>query len=245
MFVYQPNATTANKPKELSSNFLINNVKQGATLISFPSIYFDGYFPHLQTFNGYVSILNLTHDYFIAYLCSIGFSQNETFNLIQSEDLYTKNTSVNLAERSLKNLRDREEEFSIDAKLSGFIEKNYKKAKLFNQFNHPRRPVFKFLSESILNKIGISNCRIKEKGNSYLDDIITPIYRSTYNNLNLRFIEDFDNYNSVNNNAIKQKDVINEFYNFYKTKNLEEIRNHVFKIKPFIPQLIRDKTNRW
>jgi hypothetical protein len=77
---------------------------------------------------------------------------------------------------------------------------------------------------------------------------MTPIYKSTYKNLQLEFSENFDCYNAVrngaNNGVRNQKDIISGFSNFYKSKNLEEIRNHVSRAKPFIPKIIKDITNR-
>jgi hypothetical protein len=244
LFIYQPIAKSHNRPKELSSKFLIRFVKPKANIISFPSIYFDGYFPHLSTFKGYVSTLNLVHDYFIAYACSIGISEEETFELVQDQKLYPEKLSIKLAEKSLKRLKDRESYFNIDITISEFIRENYQRIKLFNQFNHPKRAVFKYIAESIMQKLGIASHFIDEEGPSHLDKIMTPIYRSTHKNLKLEFEEDFECYNGLNAKGESQKVVISEFFKFYKLKNLDEIMHHVSKIKPFIPKIIKNITKR-
>lgn len=244
LFIYQPILSSHKRPKELSSDFLTMRLKSGANFISFPSLYFDGYFPHLQTFKGYVSELNLVHDYFIAYCCSIGLTEEETIELIHNQDLYPKNVSIKLAENSLDNLRRRESKFHIDIKISGFIEENYRRIKLFNQFNHPKRVVFKHVAESIMKKLGIKDFAIDKEGASHLDRIMTPIYRSTYKNLELEFEEDFESYNALNGKGINQKDVISEFFKFYNLLNLEEIKRHVSKKKPFIPRIVKDITSK-
>lgn len=238
LFLYQPVLPAPNRPYELNSKFLIEQVKDGAEAISFSSIYFDGYFPHLQTLKGGVSILNLVHDYFMAYSCAIGLSEEKTIELINKENLYSKSLSIKLVKNSLNNLRKREKESDIDIKLCDFIEKNYKKVKLFNQFNHPKREIFKYIAESILDKIGIDEFVIADTGASHLDGIMTPIYRSTYKNLNLQFQEDFETYGAIGEQKIKQREVVYKFFEFYRGANLEDIKIHVSKTKPFVSKIV-------
>ena len=241
LFIYQP-ISNQNRPKELSSDFLAAKTKHHSIVISFPSLYFDGYFPHLLRFKRYVSELNLVHDYIIAYCCSIGMDENRTMRLIQSEDLYPEEISVNLANQSIANLKSYEERFTTDITISGFIENNYRSKKLFNQFNHPKKTVFKELSEKILRMLEVREFSIEENGLSLLDGIITPIYRSTYKNLNLDFDENFDTY-SVFCSVKKQKDIISGFFKFYQSLDLQDIKRHVVKTKPFIPEIINAITD--
>jgi hypothetical protein len=238
-FIHQPISAIPNRPIELTSAFLLQRVKPEAKILSFPSLYFDGYFPHLETLKGYISVLNLVHDYFIAYCCSIGLTIEQTLKLIQKEDLYPEEVSITLAERSLKNLSDRETEFFIDIKVSSFIRDNFKFKKLFNQFNHPKRIVFKYIAEKILQGIGIRDYYIEEPGVGHLDGIMTPIYKSTYKNLNLQFNEDFETYNGLGQMGLKQREVIKGFFDFYRDKDLKEIYLHISRSKPFVPQIVK------
>ncbi|WP_445355008.1 WcbI family polysaccharide biosynthesis putative acetyltransferase [Microbulbifer sp. EKSA008] len=238
LFIHQPVATTNNRPKELSSDHLLKKLKSNALRISFPSIYFDGYFPHLQAFKGLVSELNLVHDYFIAYLFAKGYSEKHTFEAINDSNLYTPNTSKQLVSNSLNNLTAREASEDLDIRISRYIEKNYRKQKLFNQFNHPRRPVFRYIAENILKTIKIQDTFIPETGATTLDGIITPIYQSTYNNLKLEFPEDFHHYRSQNHDRIHQNDIISCLFRFYRTLDSKMIEEHVKKSKPFISEAI-------
>lgn len=239
LFLYQPISLTSNRPEELTSDFLIKQLKRDAVSLSFPSLYFDGYFPHLGTFKGHTSVLNLVHDYIIAYSCSIGLSENETIQLIQGDDLYSTEVSLQLLERSLKDLKERESRFKIDIRVSDYIESNYKYIKLFNHFSHPTKLIFKYISQKILDILTIDNT-IKSEGIGYLDAIITPIYKSTYVNLNLQFIEDFDGYKGVTGN-VKTADVVFKFFELYSKFNLSEIKLHIAQAKPFIPQIVESR----
>ncbi len=239
LFIYQPIAATPKRPNELSSAFLLKKTNPKAITISIPSIYFDGYFPHLKTLKGHVSVLNLIHDYFIAYSCAIGLSEEKTLELMQKEDLYPKKLSVGLAEQSIMELRSREEEFGIDMTLSEFIEKNYQHTRLFNHFSHPKTIVFKHLAEKILNRCAITSPLVRKIGNQHLlNDFEPPIYRSTYKHLNLQFAEDFDTYNGSKINELSQQTVVSSFFDFYRQQDLELIKKIVINNKPFVPELV-------
>jgi len=238
LFIYQPVSATPTRPDALSSAFLLKKVNPKALSLSIPSIYFDGYFPHLKTLKGRVSVLNLVHDYVVAYACVLGLSVEKTLELIQKEDFYPQKLSLALANKSLTELKKREEESAIDMPLSGFIEKNYQQVKLFNQFNHPKRIVFKYLAEGILDRCGISSPLISDVGDAHLDAIESPIYRSTYKHLNLQFTEDFDVYRGVAELESSQQAVVSAFFDFYRQQNLAFIKGHVAKTKPFVPELI-------
>lgn len=239
LFIYQPVVDSPAHPKEMTSDFLMGQLRDDAIAISFPSIYFDGYFPHLQTLKGLVSALNLVHDYFIAYACAIGLQEQQLLSLIRKEDFYPRQLSKVLADKSIDNLRKRENQDNIDIRLSEYIEANYKNRKLSNQFNHPKRDVFCFFAESILVKIDTENYKIEPQGSDYLDMIMTPIYRSTYKNLELTFEEDFNIYNGLNNSRLTQEDVVYRFFDYYKTSmNFKELKEIVMRCKPFVAEII-------
>ncbi|MDH4317075.1 MAG: WcbI family polysaccharide biosynthesis putative acetyltransferase [Desulfobulbaceae bacterium] len=243
LFLYQPVSEDPTRPVEITSAFLREQVKPSATALSFPSLYFDGYFPHLQTLQGYISTLYLVHDYFIAYACAIGLTIEETLSLIQSEDLYPKDVSIRLVEASFNNLADRETEFDIDIKISRFLRDNYRREKLFNQFNHPKRPILKHIAEKILAKIGLEKPLLPEMGPSHMDEIMTPIYKSTYKNLELEFKEDFYTYSGTGNSRLTQLEVVRSFFDFYRQRNLPDIKRHVSEVKPFVVHIIENKRN--
>ena len=239
LFVYQPVAISPARPIEMTSNFLKSQLKDNVISISFPSIYFDGYFPHLYPLKGLVSTLNLVHDYFITYACAMGIEEQKVLALIRKEDLYPTQVSEYLANKSIENLRNRENQNNLDIRLSEFIETNYKYKKLFNQFNHPKREVFCFIAERILAELDIENFKIELRGKGYLDGIMTPIYRSTYRNLQLEFEEDFNIYSGLNNRRLIQADVVHSFYDFYKANmNLKELKEIVMWNKPFVAEII-------
>lgn len=238
LFIYQPVAATVNRPVELSSAFLLDQVRAGTESVSFPSLYFDGYFPHLQSLMGYIGVLNRVHDYFIAYCCAIGLTVEKTVELMQKENLYPEELSLRLVERSLGRLAEREASSSVDIPLSGFIRARYVREKLFNQFNHPRRAVLQHVAEQILERMDIAAPRLDREGDSYLDVIVTPVYRSTYRNLKLEFAEEFDTYSVAEEANLKQEEIVRRFFDYYRSMDLADIKLHVSNTKPFVPRLV-------
>ncbi|MEW5838763.1 MAG: WcbI family polysaccharide biosynthesis putative acetyltransferase [Pseudomonadota bacterium] len=243
LFIYQPVKEAPGRRKEFSSDFLLGLLKPGALAISFPSLYFDGYFPHLGSLRGLVSVLNRVHDYFIAYACALGLSEAACIDLIRSEELYSKELSVELLERSLNNLKEREAADKIDVTVSGYIEEGYRSRKMFYQFNHPDRGVFVYVASRILEKIGFDSGALKEGGSSYLDAISAPLYSSTHKNLGLRFENDPCTYSALGDRQLGLEQVVSEFYAFYKAQDLAVIKQQVLHAKPFVGEIVHRYLN--
>lgn len=221
---------------ELSTNRLLKKVKRSTMTISFVSMYFNAYFPHLDKFLGKKSILNVVHDYIIMYCYCLGMTEQETFDVIQREDLYSIEISNQLFANALNELKKREE--STDVKVAPFIEKEYQNIKLFNQFNHPKGIVFDYLANQILEKLNIPVKPLDKNHKTGLDGIMSPIYRSTYKNLNLKFEEDFYTYSTVKGH-MHQEEVIREFFNLYRTLDKNLMLSTIMSTKPFIIDIFR------
>jgi hypothetical protein len=236
LFLYQPVASKEHRLESATSKYMLKQLKDSAQALSFPSIYFDGYFPHLATLGGYHSVLNQVHDYFIAYCFVKGMTAENCVELISSRQLYDKSTSRKLLKNTLSSLKWRERFNRIDLKVSGFIEKNYKTKRLFNQFNHPTRDIFVHLRNIILHKVGIDdgvNIAQELNASNYLSGIIAPIYTSTYYHLDLCLDESYDKY-IVKSNAIELYEVVCQFYLFYQGVNKDELIKTIYTNKPFV-----------
>ena len=238
LFIYQPVLPSPQRPEEMTHRYLLGQLKDGATTLSFPPIYFDGYFPHLATMNGMAAALNLAHDYILAYACAIGVDEDACHALLNREDLYSRQLSEELADQSLKQLEERERKDGLDITIADHIRKEYRKRRLFTQFNHPTRPLLKYLADSMLKKLGFGDDTISAEGRTYLAAIKVPIYRSTYRNLGLAFPEDFDAYIGAGHVKLKQRQVIEEMYAFYRETGLDEIKQFVLRKKPFVAGVV-------
>lgn len=236
LFIYQPVASSGNRPAEISSDFLLGQLKPGCLSISFPSVYFDGYFPHLASLMGINSVLNLAHDYVVAYAVALGFSDQQVVDFILSDDFYSARLSQDLLSKSVDSLKFREEQDKIDILLSEYISSNYQSTRLFNQFNHPKRPLIKFVADRVLEILGLEHPYVDVEGVSHLDTIYIPVYPSIYKSLSLEFDEVFDIY--VNG---KDKydifEVVAGYRSSYMSIDPAVLIQNVLQKKPFIESL--------
>lgn len=236
VFIYQV-VNNLGWPEELKSNFLLDKLKVECLKISIPSMYFDGYFPHLSTMDGKEGPLNLVHDYFIASGFIKGMSVLDVKNMITSEYLYDEVTANNSVENALNSLREREVTQMLDIRISSYIEDNFKTNKLFNQFNHPSRDVIEYVCDSILDTLGVSEKTYKSSNGEYLGGIIVPLYISTFKNLKMTFLDD-EKYRGVGGVKLSLEQVIQGFFELYQTLNFEFIKMQINNKKPFTLKLV-------
>lgn len=237
LLLYQPVSEQYHIP-QLSTSNLLAYLPQHCRSISFPSLYFNGYFPHLDTLKGITSILNLVHDYNIIYAFVLGLDEAQTVELISSNKFYDQVTSNRLINQSIAELYNREKVNNVNVKLSDYILSNYRKQKLFNQFNHPRRQVFEYLANRVLSILNLEETQLlSQQIEGYLDAISTPIYKSTYENLNLLFDEDFLSYNSVKGQGTHIAEVVGGFYSTYRSLSKTTLYEQVLNQKSFVVEV--------
>lgn len=222
------------KIPQLSTQELMKCRKDDSISITFPSLYFNGYFPHLGAFKGVRSILNMLHDYIILYCFAKGLNEKETLDIIMSEDLYPQSTSLELLDWSFRNLAHREK--SLDIKVSDFIKNNYKNIKLFPHFQHPIDMVTIHIVNQILKILSLDPIEEPHSDKIFSSNVSTPIYRSTYKNLGLTFKEDFNTYQTTKG-FIQQDEVLSEFFKTYKNLDKEMIISEIKREKKFIIEM--------
>jgi hypothetical protein len=225
------------RPAWTGTKDLLKYAAKDAEVYSFPSLYFNAYFPHLDALN-IRSVLNRVHDFFIAYSYVKGNSVEKTLRLINSEKLYPQEMSLSLADRSLNELKKREDVNKVSFTISEFIERNFKTTKLFNQFNHPKKPVFVFLAQKILSELKIDFSLDEFSTTTGLDGTSIPTQKSTYANLGFAFEEDFKSYRISPTQFMSQEDVVKEYYKTYDSVDKKLIKSLVKRRKGFVCDLV-------
>lgn len=224
---------------ELSTNSLLKMCKSSLKAISFPTIYFNAYFPHLDNFLEKRSILERVHDYIMMYCYYIGLNQKQTIDLIQNSNLYPRDYSLKLLNDSFEKLEGREE--GVDIIISDYIKNNYKSKKLFLLFNHPVGVLFDHLANRILHVLELDKIPENILSTTSLDDgMITPVYTSTYKNLDLKFDEDFMTY-KTNRGFLQQDEVVSEFYKSFSSYNKDDIISQIQMKKPWIIKMFKEQ----
>ena len=226
--------------KEISTNYLITILKNDCDVISIPSLYFDGYFPHLSTMDGVVGPLNLVHDYFIASSYVLNLSVEQVIASMSSDDLYSQSQAEYYVESSIGNLFLRESE--VDIKVAEYIKDNYKRVKLFNQFNHPTRNLIEYVCSRIIIKVSAIEPCFTRKNSGYLDGIRAPIYPSLKKGLSLSFT-DIELYYGKNGGEYNLSQLVIAFYNLYDTLDNSYIECKILEKKKSIFDIACKRNN--
>lgn len=184
------------------------------------------------------SVLNRVHDFIIVGSFLKGNSVEKTLEIINSETLYPKELSLSFVNQGLEELTRRESVHRISFTISEFIKENYKTIKLFNQFNHPRKPVFNYLAGKIFKELGIDFSKEEFSDRTGLDGTCVPLQKSTYMNLGIEFHENFKSYKVSPKEEMIQEEVVRAFYKAYEGADNKFLQSVLSKRKPFIWDLI-------
>jgi hypothetical protein len=169
ILIYQP----LKNHGKLDTDYIIGNIlpKQAKT-ISFPYIYFLGYFPDFLQVK-FVDMDevkrwpdkedHLPYQYKrVNQLIDNGTSYHNFFmDITQQKDFITLEETIDRLQFSLNKLK--EKEMYCDVKLYDFVISKYKQCRLFHSPNHPTNVIFTYLANSIMHflcKILQLDCKI-------------------------------------------------------------------------------------
>jgi hypothetical protein len=171
----------------LNSENLAANAKSSAIKISYPSIYFNGYFVEVDYLRGMPSSVNHFseyHDINIAqsYLQSENIEQAINQSLAQMQDpyFYSENDVLSRVKLGLDELSSREAK--LDTQISNFVENNWMSEQLFFSVNHPARSVMLEICYQVLKLLGIKDLFIPGSF-EHLGETKLPIYQSVKSRL--------------------------------------------------------------
>ena len=192
LFIYQPVKEAHGKA---SSKYLLDRLSADCQTISFPSLYFTGYFPQYYK-NPHKKVIKSIYPFGIIPEGDINIAnileQEQNIDKIalqlQDADFYTSEFLINNLNSSLEELARRET--NLDVKVSQFIRDNYQQHRLFYVHNHPTDILGIYIVNKILNQIDLPQLEQKMSGNpasGILDNTQIPIYPSVIKHLQLDF----------------------------------------------------------
>jgi hypothetical protein len=227
---------------QLSTSSMLAEARQaGKILISFPSFYFNAYFPHLRPSRGIDTPLDMIDmNMLVAWLSQMSIDQ--TLHMISSEDFYPKDLSIKALEHSFSELRHRESSNGTTVSVADFIQEHWQTRKLFNQFNHSKGPLVEHACDQILKILDIDGSKYWShpgRENTYMDGIEAPIYKSTCENLDLSFPEDYDRYRCKDGRILNTSEIIAEYFNIFENSDI----NVLVKMANQIPECIENVTH--
>lgn len=222
LFIYQP---VKNIHGISSSEYLLSRLPENCQRISFPSMYFTGYFPQYcrnpvpQTTNVNFPGGVIPHgDANIIAMLEQGFKEKEIIARLSDPNFYSQKFLLLNLQQTIEELARRESELTI--KISKFIIDNYKDYYLFHTQNHPSDILGVFVANQILDKIHLPRLGNELSFNHPYADVLNhiqlPLYPSVIKNLELTFAKDVSGYRhgSFYTNNMTLEKYISEYINF-------------------------------
>lgn len=258
LVIYQP-VLNARRFGEFEIGSLRRELTGVCELLCIPSCYFNGYFPTLSTINGVQTPAQLVSDLAVFHAFDLGISAQDAAHLIyETSYLPTKFYQSNW-EQGIRELKEREAQYSVDIGLADFLETNGRKAILMHQFNHPTRAVFNYLGDAICARLDVDGrCTTGHD----LDPVCFPVLPSVKKALGIN--EEGHDILSVNGNTINLFDFVHGSYAAYEKmpdeqrekcgQRLPVLRGHIAKhvsdqnksaspVRDFIRRLMKKRTS--
>ena len=192
LFLYQP---IGSKYGEQSTAYILKKLPSDCTCISFPYVYFDGYWP--QDTENPMNKPSKEYpfgkfpygDSNIITRLKEGASKKQIIREIQEIDFYGQDIVLEKVEKTLEELKKREA--LTDTKVSHLIKTNYSQYQLFHSCRHPANLIGLSIANQILERLDMDPIK-KPCNTEILSRYQVPIYPSVIKTLDLEFVD----YNS-------------------------------------------------
>ena len=195
LFIYQP---VKEHHGDRSSQSVLKQLPASCQKISFPSLYFKGYFPQFcknpvnRTIKPNYPFGVIPHgDHNIISLLAEGKSEGQIVEILSSPDFYSRDFLLSNVENTLQELASRE--LQLDVKISGFIRQHYQDYYLFYTQNHPSDLIGLQIVNQILSAIALPKLATDLLANGshrgVLDNFQIPLYPSVIKHLDLKFVD--------------------------------------------------------
>lgn len=193
LFIYQP---VKKIHGDRSSEFILSQLPSSCQKISFPSLYFKGYFPQYCK-NPANKVIKPNYPYGIMphgdsniiSLVNEGKSVTEIIKILSDPNFYSRDFVIKNFNSTINELAKRET--TIDIKVSDFIKLHYQNYYLFHTQNHPSDLLGSYIANQILELINLpiltQNLLEESFDREVLDSIQIPIYPSVIKHLDLKF----------------------------------------------------------
>jgi len=218
ILLYQPHIKHKFTPEWRSSDYWVS-ITSAKHVVSFPSLYFAGYNPELtylrnaknQHLNaGFVDY----HDKRIVKLYLEGRSDDDIKHSFYRLQPVREDVEAVLKE-TLAELRSRELEQQLDIAVSGFVEQNFAKERLFYTYNHPANAVLYEVVRQMLDKLDYGDVVVPRIERELLRYDYFPIAPAVRKYLALEFDDDGKQYR-VQNADMQRDDVVARYLDIYR-----------------------------
>lgn len=150
--------------EELSGDWVRENVRQDATLLVVPSIYFSAHNPDLGSIP--LSGLPPQFNLLAAHLIAAGCRPEVALGKLLSDDLLSLDDIRDEIALALAETSRREREDCIDVPIYSFLKENCWAKPMFHIENHPLRATTAFVVNGVFQHLGL-DARVPEEGHDY------------------------------------------------------------------------------
>lgn len=197
LFIYQIVQKNNKYDPMLSTDLIVEKLKNTCKKISFSNMYFKGYFPqiyknkksHLRHINasGTMEYGDKKIDEFI----DMGDDKNIIIQKVLNERCFSDKEIDDNIKKSFEELKKREDK--VQVKICDYIQENYRKEQLFYSPNHPSRKLIIEMVRRIFNELGIDKFELDESDfyieSETLKGQDIPIYPEVIRRLGIRRYE--------------------------------------------------------
>jgi hypothetical protein len=138
---------------DLSLKWMRAAAKPGATIVVFPSLFFDGQLLGWKSVDipGYGMPYQ---DMLVLHCAAMGLGANRIAAIVLDEDLYPESFISEEIKLSIAEMRRREASDEIDVRISPFLDRYGDSRPLFHVINHPCRPALAYTANAVLTHLG-------------------------------------------------------------------------------------------
>lgn len=213
--------------KEYNAEFVKQQVLQNCKIVDIPKFFFWGYFPQACTNKKNIRVLGEDGIQYAPFTYGDknlnariegNSSLQEMQNVVTNIDFYSKEEVKQFAEESFQYIRKAES--NCDIQYAKWLEKSYKKQKLFLNPTMPSYEMLRYVAKEIVKFLGYVNCHINEKGLRWNTIGELPVYKSVEDGLGLCFnVQMVDCCNAYYKEGLTMERYVEEYHKLMNGNN--------------------------
>lgn len=211
----------------LSTRSILSRAKGDCTILTLPSLYFDGYFPHIGALkcvdSPHSAPFNLIHNYYYALMWAHGFEFSNAESFFTMLEAHYANAASKFAYSSVEELRARESKNNTTIMAADFILCEFNRSRLFHTPNHPTNRLLEEVGRQVLERLFSNDVAMNTVSLGVHPELLgavkAAIYPSIASSLNLQFYTDGDQSYQKSNKTYTQSGALRLFWDFYDSQH--------------------------
>lgn len=222
------------------SKEILKKIKHAKKIV-YPSMQFYGYFPGMSNFKFKKNVLaqeyikqkiginlnDLFHYDFILKSYLNNTLVDDVEKLFFSIDLYSKEFVNNEFLKTMNHLKIKEQEYSVDIRISSYIESNFRDRKLFYTPRHPTSELFVYVASEVFAYVGNDTLDEDTKRRMHCKDPLShisyPIPDSVIRHLGCKFDDKWMKTPLTSLNILEMIKIYYQLYSYFEIDYLNNL----------------------